>query len=208
MTIAVIGANQGVGKEAVLQALQKNHKVRALSVNTDKLPVHRNLTVIKGSATSPEDVKNVIENTDAVLICIGTKKKKGTTLFSDMARCVADVGTQSGYKGLVLVISGFGVGKSFKYAGFLIKAVVTFFLKDQYRDKLVMEDVFRKSALNWEIMQPGMLSDAPETGKYTTFVSLNKEMKIGKISRADLAHYMLSEAVEQKNIKQTVAITH
>jgi hypothetical protein len=37
---------------------------------------------------------------------------------------------------------------------------------------------------------------------------LKKGMKIGKISRADLAHYLISEVENRQNIKRYVALTY
>ena len=86
MNIAIIGAGAGIGLQAVIQALERGHTITALSTNTDQLPNHPKLIVIKGSATSVIDLKKTIKDVDAVLITVGTKNKKATTLFSDIAK--------------------------------------------------------------------------------------------------------------------------
>jgi putative NADH-flavin reductase len=208
MKIAIIGAGAGVGLLSVTQALEKGHKVIALSTNTSTIPDNPSLTKINGSATSVEDVKKTIQNADAILVTIGTKKKKGTTLFSEMAKAVISAMNELNSKSPVLVISGFGVGESIKYTSFLMKTVINFFLKDQYIDKDLMEILFAKSNLNWEKVQPGMLSDGALTKNYKVLNVLKKGMKVGKISRADLAHYLVSEAENPQNLNQYVALTY
>ena len=57
------------------------------------------------------------------------------------------------------------------------------------------------------MIRPGILSDALPTGKYQLFPNLLKKMKIGKITRDDLADFMLKEVEEKKFILKTPAIT-
>jgi putative NADH-flavin reductase len=208
MNLTIIGASAGVGLLSVTQALDNGHQVTAMSNNTSTIMDHSALTKINGSATSVEDVKKAIQNADAVLLAIGTKKKKGTTLFSDMAKAVIAAMDELGSNSPVLVISGFGVGEGIKYTGFMMKMVIKFFLKDQYIDKALMEKLFNQSKVNWEMVQPGMLSDGALTKEYRVLPELKKGMKIGKISRADLAHYLISEVENRQNIKRYVALTY
>lgn len=208
MNIAIIGASASVGLLSVAAALENGHQVIAMSNNTSAIPDHAALTKINGSATSVEDVKKAVQYADAVLVTIGTKKKKGTTLFSDMAKAVIAAMDELDNKSPVLVVSGFGVGESIKYTGFIMRVVIKLFLKDQYLDKELMEHLFAKSNLNWEMVQPGMLSDGARTKSYHIYPAANKGIKIGKISRADLAHYLVSEAEKPPNIYRCVALSY
>lgn len=208
MHITIIGASSGVGYHATLQALEKGYKVTALSSTHDTLFDNENLIKIKGSATNPNDVAKAIANTDAVLITIGTKQKKSTTLFSDMAKAVVKAAEQVNYNKPVQVISGFGVGDGYRYAGIFIKFVISLFLKNQYNDKKLMEDIFERSHLQWEMLQPGILSDTPLTSNYRVYSSFKKGMKVGKISRMDLADFMLKEASNPRYLKNKVVVTY
>jgi putative NADH-flavin reductase len=181
MKIAIIGASAGVGLLSVAQALENGHQVTAMSTNTAYIPDHAALTKINESATSVEDVKKAVQHADVVLVTIGTKKKKGTTLFSDMAKAVIAAMTELDSKSPVLVISGFGVGESIQYGGFIMKMIIRLFLKDQYMDKGLMEKLFAASKLNWEMVQPGMLTEGVLTKDYQVFPVAKKGMKVGKI---------------------------
>lgn len=207
MKISIIGAGAGVGLEAVKHALAKGYQVTALSLDLSTLPDHSALKKVKGSATSVDDVRKAIADTDAILITVGTKSKKATTLFSSIAQTLVTVHEQMQFKAPVIVISGFGVGESRRYASLFIKLVIRFFLKDQYEDKARMEAIFEQSNLRSEMVQPGMLTNGPLTKHYQTFETHHKEMKVGKISREDLAFFMVQEATEQKMISKKVAIT-
>lgn len=196
MNIAIIGAGAGIGWEAVQQALHKGHQVTALSTNITQLPDHPNLVKIQGSATIVADLNRSIAHADAVLVTVGTKNKKRTTLFSEIARTLID----TGYKKPVLIITGFGAGDSKPHLNLFMKTVIRLFLKDQYADKTLMEDMIMRSDLAWEIVRPGMLGNGPGTGQYTVTTSFTPS----KINRADVADYLVREAEMPKHLFQKV----
>ncbi|MBB2951112.1 NAD(P)-dependent oxidoreductase [Sphingobacterium sp. JUb56] len=208
MNIAIIGAGAGIGLHAVKQAVEKGHTVTALSTNTDQLPTHPNLIKIKGSATVSDDLKNAIKNTDAVLITVGTKNKKATTLFSDIAKALISVTADLNFSSPVLVITGFGAGESKGYLSFFMRTVISLFLKDQYNNKTIMEDLITASAIKWEIVRPGMLTDGELTSSYRVLPNLKKGMKVRKISRADVAQFLITEAENPKMLHHYVALTN
>lgn len=207
MKIAVIGAGAGIGLQTVIQALDKRHNVTALSTDTSKIPNHKLLTKINGSATNVEDLRQALQGADAVLITVGTKNKKKTTLFSDIARTLIIVTEELSFSAPVITVTGFGAGESKNYLNFFMWAVIKLFLKEQYINKTLMEELIVKSSINWEIVRPGMLTNGQLTKKYKAVSRLANGMKVGKISRADVAHFLVSEAENPKYLTQYVALT-
>lgn len=208
MNIAIIGAGAGIGLQAVKKALKDGHTVTALSTNTDQIPNHPKLIKINGSATSPIDLKNAIKGSDTVLITVGTKNKKATTLFSDIAKTLIKVTSDINYVAPVLVITGFGAGESKNYLSFFMRTVISLFLKDQYVNKTMMEELITQSAIRWEIIRPGMLTDKAAESNYKAISGLQKGMKVGKISRADVAQFLIAEAEKPTRQYQYVALTN
>ncbi|AZA55627.1 NAD(P)-dependent oxidoreductase [Chryseobacterium sp. G0201] len=208
MNIAIIGAGAGIGLESVNQALEKGHAVTALSTNTNHIKDHPNLIKINGSATSPIDLKKALKNSDAVLITVGTKNKKATTLFSDIAKTLINVTDELNFSSPILVITGFGAGESKNYLSFFMRTVISLFLKEQYINKTIMEELITKSTLKWEIIRPGMLTNGSSTTSYKALSSLKKGMKVGKISRADVAKFLVDEAENTRFLYQYVALTN
>jgi putative NADH-flavin reductase len=207
MNIAIIGAASGIGLEAIRQALYKGHRVVAFSLDTSTIPPHSLLTKIDGSAISVNDLKKAMANTDAVLITVGTKKKKGTSLFSDIAKALIRATEEIDYKNPVLIITGFGAGDSKPYLNFFMKMVIRLFLKDQYIDKDLMEELITKSSMNWEIIRPGILGNGPNKEGYRIFTQLEQGMKVGKVNRIDVADYMVAEAEKKINLLKKVTIS-
>ncbi len=208
MKIAIIGAGAGIGLQTVTQALEKGHTITALSTNTAKIPNHPLLTKINGSATSIADLKTAINGTDGVLITVGTKNKKATTLFSDIANALIHATDELEYSSPIIIITGFGAGESKKYSGFLMRLVIRLFLKDQYINKTLMEKLIVESSLKWEIVRPGMLTNGLLSKSYRILPKLEKGMKVGKISRADVAHYLVDEIENPKMLYHFVALTN
>ncbi|UUF13824.1 MULTISPECIES: NAD(P)-dependent oxidoreductase [Flavobacterium] len=208
MNIAIIGAGAGIGLESVKLALKKGHIVTALSTNTDQIPNHPNLIKINGSATSLIDLKHAITGSDAVLITVGTKNKKATTLFSDIANTLVKVTDDLKFCSPVLVITGFGAGESKNYLSFFMRTVISLFLKDQYINKTIMEEIITKSTMKWEIIRPGMLTNGDAQSTYKAISGLQKGMKVGKISRADVAQFLITEAENPLRLYQYVALTN
>ena len=208
MKITIIGASAGIGLATVQQATAKGHEVTALSTNTVTIPDHPLLTKMNGSATSIADMKRAMTGADAVLITIGTKNKKPNTLFSDTARALVQAATELNLKAPVLVITGFGAGKSSVYSSLFMRIVIRLFLKNQYIDKTLMEDIIAHSPLNWEMVRPGMLSNGPLTKNYRVLPTLHKGMKIEKISRLDVADFLLKEAENPMLLRQNPALSY
>ncbi|AII50681.1 NAD(P)-dependent oxidoreductase [Hymenobacter sp. APR13] len=207
MQITILGATAGVGLQAVQQALAGGHTVTALARTTASLPDHPRLRKLNGSATVVADVRQAIAGADAVLITIGTKNKKATTLYSDAARALLAATADTHFTAPVLAITGFGIGPSAPYLNWLMRLVVKGLLRKQSADKEIMEQLLAHSALNWEIVQPGILSDGPPTHSYRVLTDLHPGMKVGKIARADVAHFLLQEAARPRRLRQRTVLT-
>lgn len=208
MKITIIGASAGIGLATVQQALAQGYHVTALSRETATIPDHALLTKINGNATMVADLKKAIEGADAVLITIGTKNKKPNTLFSDTAKALVKAGTELNLQAPVLVITGFGAGDSKPYLGFFMRTVIGLFLKHQYINKTLMEEIIAGSKLKWEIVRPGMLGDGAFTGKYKVMPALQKGMQVGKIRRADVADFLLKQAAHPTLLGKYVTLSN
>ena len=129
-----------------------------------------------------------------MLITIGTKSKKATTLFSDTGRALIKAAAELNFAGPVLVVTGFGIGASGEYLSLLMRLVVKGLLKEQSADKTRLQELLVSSPLKWEVVQPGMLTNGPLTKAYKVALPLYKGIRVRKISRADVADFLLREA--------------
>ena len=106
------------------------------------------------------------------------------------------------------MLTGFGAGESWGYNSFIIRFLFDLFLKVVYADKTVMEQIVTTEYPNWEIVRPGRLTNGAMKTQYRVMDSLTKGMKVGSISRADVAHFMVSQAERQTYPGKYLALTY
>jgi putative NADH-flavin reductase len=209
MKLLVIGATRGIGLDVVQQALEAGHEVTALARNPQSFQrQHERLKVVKGDILDKGSIGQAVEGQDAVCVTIGIKAtRKPVSIFSEGTRTVVEAMKKSSCRRLICV-TGIGAGDSRGHGGFLYdKIFKPLFLKTIYADKDRQEAIVRESGLDWVIVRPGFLTDDPRTGKYRVLTDL-KGVKAGKISRADVADFILREAAEMKYRGQIPLLTY
>lgn len=209
MNITIIGASAGVGLETVKRALERKHNVTTLSRSEINLSSNSNLTTLKGSATNKDNLKKSIEKADAVIVALGTgKSMKPTTLYSDFAKLLVEVQSETNSQIPFIILTGFGAGESGQYNGFIMKLLFKFLLKDVYADKTKMEEIISNSKMKWEIVRPGLLKDKPLTEKYRAETKLYKGINIGSINRTDVADFLIKQAEKPTELNQYVSLSN
>ena len=208
MNITIIGASAGIGLEAVKRGLNRNHSITTLSRSEVEIEDRKSLTMILGDATNKANLIQSIQNADALIITLGTRQSmKATTLFSDFAKLIVEIDRENKIDIPFILVTGFGAGESKNYASWPIKMFLNFFLKDIYADKTKMEEIITNSDLNWTIVRPGRLLDKELTEKYHIENKLFKGIKIGEISRANLADFLIKQAEKQTEVKKYITIS-
>jgi putative NADH-flavin reductase len=83
--------------------------------------------------------------------------------------------------------------------------MIRFLLSDIYADKAAGEELIRRSGLDWTIVQAAQLTNGPLTGRYR--VGERVDLRgIPKISRADVAHCILSQLDHAAYIGKVVLV--
>jgi len=208
MKITIIGASAGVGLAATRLALERGHAVTTLSRRTESLPDHPRLRKVSGSSTDLANVEAVLDGADAILVTIGTgTSTKATTLYSGTARVLVQALRKGPAAAPLIVLTGFGAGESWGYNSVPMKILFNLFLRKIYADKTEMERIVTGGCDRWEIVRPGRLTDGPLTQRYRVLDRLGDGMRVGAISRADVAHFMVAEAERPAHLRQYVALT-
>jgi hypothetical protein len=92
-------------------------------------------------------------------------------------------------------------------AKFFIKNVLQRLFANLYSDMLIMEEIVGASDLNYTIIRAPWLRSGRATGQYR--VSINDVLwRPSKISRADLAHYIVSHLSDQNSFRSKVEISY
>lgn len=209
MKITVIGATRGIGLELVRMALEAGHEVSALVRDASKMPLtHPKLRLVPGDVTNPASVDLALQGQDAVCLCVGIPPtRKPVEVFSKGARNVlAAINKMPGLK--LVTVTGIGAGDSRGHGGFVYdKLIQPLLLKTIYEDKDREEVTIKASNADWLIVRPGMLTNGPRTGKYRVLNDLSG-VTAGKISRADVADFILRELAAPSQFKRTPLLTY
>jgi hypothetical protein len=131
-----------------------------------------------------------------------------TTLFSDSARLLLQVLREMNSTPTLIVLTGFGAGDSWSYNSLPMRIFFTMLLKAVYADKGEQERLIVGAYSRWEIVRPGRLTNGAMTAHYRKLDELVKGMRVGAISRADVAHFMLAQAEYPTCLGKCVALTY
>jgi putative NADH-flavin reductase len=203
MKIAVFGASGRTGIPLLQQALAQGYEVVALVRNPAKLTLkHANLTVIQGDAMNAQDVERTIEGTQAVISALG--HTKGTP--NDMQTIATQhiiVAMKKHHLKRFISLTGAGVSAPQdqpKFVNHIIKFALQVLSAKVLKDAEQHAQVIANSDLDWTIVRGPMLTEGAHTGKYRVgWVGVNTS---AKISRADLAEFMLKQLNDNTFYKQ------
>jgi putative NADH-flavin reductase len=205
--VLIIGATGATGKILMSEGLAQGYEVTALARNPSAVAQedHR-LRVLEGNALDPSSVEAAVAGQDAVLAVLGTRSSRPTTLFSESTHNLIGAMDKHGVRRLVC-ITGVGVGDSKGHVGFLYDRIIRpFVVKNVYEDKERQEEEIKRSDLDWVIVRPAQLTDGPAKGKYRIFLGGSYTAK--KISRADVASFMLAQLGEDTYVHKTPVISY
>jgi putative NADH-flavin reductase len=204
MNIVIFGATGPSGRLIVEQALDQGHNVTAFARNPDAVNIHKDkLTVIKGDILDPSAVENAISGKDAVLSALGVRKLGRNTILSEGTKNIITAMKKCGVKRFVCMTS-LGVGDSKgQTAWFFDKIIQPFVLRNIFNDKEVQERLVMDSELDWIIVRPAGLTNGPRTGAYKHWVGEPKAPITSRISRADVADFMLKQLTDDTYLRKT-----
>ena len=207
MKLTAFGATGGTGRHVIEQALQTGHQVTAVVRDPQRLmPQGSGLEVVTADVFDPAALASVVSGRDAVISALGPSGNSPTRVCRDSARSITTAMREAGTRRL-LVVSNSGNytdGDSLPVR-LLVKPMLQRFLRHAYADMDAMETEVRDSGLDWTIVRPPQLTDKPLTAEVRSSTTGNVRGSF-RISRADLAHYLLRAAGDDATSRQTVGV--
>ncbi|HEX8612406.1 MAG TPA: NAD(P)H-binding protein [Telluria sp.] len=203
MKLAIFGATGSTGRHLVEQALQAGHQVRALVRTSGILAAHPALETITGTLAQADLVGATVLGADAVISVIGARKGEATPICTDAMRAIVPAMGTARTRRLV-ALSAYGASET-RHASWFIR-FVRMVIAAKMRDKDGMEAVVRASALDWTLVRPPMLTDGPRSGAWRAGTALVPGMG-ARLSRADLAAFLLQEALAGEYMGQAVVVS-
>ena len=209
MRLVVFGSTGGTGRELLERALEQDHEVVAYARDPTKLNhlKHARLEVIRGDVLDSVGVESAVVGQQAVLCTIGAGAKR-TTLREEGTRNIVEAMVRAGVKRLICQ-SSLGVGDSRANLSFFTKhIIVSIFLRHAFADHERQEAVVKQSSLDWTIVRPPHLTVGPRTGTYRHGFPVTDKHISAKISRADVADFMLKQLTDNMYIRQTPGVSY
>lgn len=206
MKIVIFGASGRTGIQLVEQSLKKGYQVTAFVRRENALQFeHPNLTTVTGELDDQNKLSEAITGADACISALGgnslTKHAMGIIAGIDGIITIME---QQGVKRFIYLSSG-GAGDSRYNMIQPIRFIVAdLLLRVPLADHNANEQRIMKSRLEWTFVRPGSLTDGPLTGNLKHGSGKNVMKGNPKISRANLASFMLDQIIDPAYIHKGV----
>lgn len=210
MRLAILGGTGRIGSHLVGWALDEGHTVHALARSPEALTARgapAGLTVTGGDAFDITAVTKVIDGTDAVLSALGPRGAKAPGLLAGAAAAIAGAMEQAGTRRLISVSAAGAYITADPNMNQVVKLILPRILAKQFADVRGMEDVIRQADLDWTLVRATRLVNTPLTGRYRVSPDYPPRGG-GKISRADVAHFMAASLTEGSWIRAAPALAY
>ena len=209
MRLLIVGSTGGTGRELVRQALERGHEVRALARNPSRLGMEQErLSVIRGDVMAPASLEAAVAGQDAVLCALGHKRFfYPTRILSEGTRNLIRAMEKESVRRLVCETS-LGIGDRWGRLGLVYTLFVgNFILPFYFYDKVRQERAIRESSLDWVIVRPGALTNGAKRGVYRHGPRVGNWLWTVRISRADVADFMLNQVTSDEYLRQTPGVS-
>lgn len=206
MRVAIVGASGQTGKPLIKEALEQGHEVIAIARSPEKIAFNDpKVTKRQGDAFDEASIIAALEGADAVITTVGKTdlRDKRYNLSTAAHRSVIAGMRAHGIRRL-LVISSIGAAQGIKRKGWK-RNIYLYLRRKYYRDMFQMEQEVAASGLDYTLLRAPMLYDGERTGFYEILEDENY-LEVLRISRADIAHFLLGEMTNNEWNKRTIAI--
>lgn len=208
MRLLVLGATGGVGVELVRQAAEQGHSVTTLVRNASRLrPFAARISVVEGDVLSADTLRHVVVGQEAVLSGFGPRlpiAKADHDLLQRFAGTLTEALESASVRRAIVVSTAFLFRDAVLPPAYLVGRL---FFPSVVRDSAAMEDIVRRSNLEWTMVRPPRLTDKAASQKYR--VREDYLPRFGfHISRADVASFMLDEVKQNRHVRKIVGVCH
>ena len=210
MKIAIFGATGKVGRHLVDQALQRGDEVTVFARDASKLTTrrHERLEVVQGDVLDPKDVERAVADTHAVLSAIGHTKTSPKDVLSEGIKNIVAAMNKHGVRRLVS-LTGAGVRDPKddpKLVDRAIGSLLKLLQRDLLEDSIRQARVIQESDLEWVIVRAPVLVEGEKKGEYRVGY-VGKESGT-RLSRADLADFMLKQTTDDTYLHQSPVVSY
>ncbi|WP_169801671.1 NAD(P)H-binding protein [Millisia brevis] len=200
----VIGSTGPMGREVLKRAADVGATVRAFARTPAALDGVTD-DVAQGNVLDGDSLLAALDGVDAVISVLGSRPGRGDKhLLEEGTRAVVEAMRRSGCRRLVCV-TGMGAGSSRGHGPLWYDALVRpTILRGVYADKERQEKVIETSGLDWTIVRPAVLVAKPQDRPVKAAVELGRTEKMGPLTRADVAAFLLDDVASRDHVGAVV----
>ena len=221
LDIVVYGATGEVGSHVVREALDRGHRVTAVSRRPEQVEMqHDNLAVVKGDLLDAVSVTEAVTGQDVVILSvrgvIGDSGSPASALQFIAAETLVDaLFRQEDRAPRLIHVGGSGsleVEPGVLYAEKLPKILVPKKLGVEILGQILALEFYRKvDDVRWTyVTPPKNFTNGPRTGVFRIGGNRALQDDRGKtrVSRADFAVALIDEAEQAKHLRQQISVAY
>ncbi|MFD4960265.1 NAD(P)-dependent oxidoreductase [Microbacterium sp. NPDC058389] len=159
MKIVVLGATGNVGSRFTTQAVKAGHQVVAFARTPEAVQSQPGVTTAQGAAEDTAALTAAARGADALLVSITGPMKDGDFMQRNLPKII-EAAKAAGVDRVVLV-SAFGAGDTAQKASGFARLIYRTALRRFFADKAAADQLLQASGLDWTIVYPINLKDAP-----------------------------------------------
>ncbi len=209
MHITLFGATGRTGQILLSGTLEAGHTVTALVRDPVRVGLESaELTVMQGSILDPEAVEQAISGAKAVISVLGPTQNKPVFEISSATSIILSAMRHCGVRRFVMT-AGAGVrdpsdapGAIDRFMGVMLQLTAGNIYEDMRRSV----DIVRATDTDWTIVRVPVLTNAARSGRIRAgYVGKGTG---SRLSRYDLADFLLKQLTDNTYVHQTVMISN
>ena len=221
LDIVIYGATGEVGSHVVHEALDRGHRVTAVSRRPEQVDMqHDNLSVVKGDLLDKASVTEIVTGKDIVILSvrgvIGDSGSPESALQFIAAEMLIDAVFQQGDRApRLLHVGGSGsleVEPGVRYAAKLPKILIPKNLEVEILGQILALEFYRKvDDVRWTyVTPPKNFTNGPRTGVFRIGGSraLQDDRGRTRVSRADFAVALIDEAERARHVREQISVAY
>lgn len=210
-----MGATGSTGFEILKRLAVDNHTVQVLVRDPSRLKLDDvatkpgQVTIIKGEVGEGEKLAKHFKDCDAIISALGTGLNNvNTNIYSVGGRNILKAMHANNVRRLITMTSASIDLTDPETDTFLMNRIIRPNYNKVYYDQTRWETILDEASdIDWICVRPPKLVEKPFSGKYR--VNINHAPKGGwKISRADLAHFVVKQLTSDEYIRQKLVVAY
>lgn len=206
-TLTIFGINGRTGRELARTAGAQGWHVRGfVRPTSDRETDFGDCRIVRGSFAEAERVVAAVDGSDAVCCVLGPRPPYTEVFCAEATAAILAAMARTGSRRLVC-LTGAMIGPAPNRSRAMEWMARTYARRqpEAARDRLEQERLVEAADLEWTLVKPPRLTDAPPSGRVQAGTALPVGL-LSRIGRADLAAFLLDEAEAGRFVRQCVFV--